>query len=161
VLAEVVGGEVERRGGRRVFGSVVEGQGRQHIAARAVTALTRARQTTRDELARTAATLTPLPISVTVFGSFARGDADADAESYLDVIMVRPGDVDALWRSAAQIWRQKAQRLTGNRVEMIEVDEHEVRRLLHSGQPLWTDGQADGIVVCGTGLAELAARRIA
>ncbi|MDQ6614516.1 MAG: helix-turn-helix domain-containing protein [Actinomycetota bacterium] len=134
----------------------------EHIAARAVTALTRARQTALDELACTAATLIPLPISVIVFGSFARGDADA--ESDLDVIMVRSGDVDeddALWRSASETWRQNAQRLTGNRVEVIEVDEHEVRRLLHSGQPLWTDVQADGIVVFGTGLAELTARRIA
>lgn len=134
----------------------------EHIAARAITALTRVRQTTLDELACTAATLAPPPISVIVFGSFARGDADA--ESDLDVIMVRSGDVDeddALWRSAAETWRQNAQRLTGNRVEVIEVDEHEVRRLLHNGQPLWTDVQADGIVVFGTGLAELTARRIA
>jgi DNA-binding transcriptional ArsR family regulator len=134
----------------------------EHIAARAITALTTVRQTVLDELACTAAILIPLPISVIVFGSFARGDADA--ESDLDVIMVRSGDVDeddALWRSAAETWRQNAQRLTGNRVEVIEVDEQEVRRLLHSGQPLWTDVQADGIVVFGTGLAELTAGRIA
>jgi hypothetical protein len=54
-----------------------------------------------------------------------------------------------------------AQRLTGNRVEVIEVNEHEGCRLLHSGQPLWTDVHADGIVVFGTGLAELTARALA
>jgi hypothetical protein len=115
-----------------------------------------------DRLPGSGAHLIPLPISVIVFGSFARGDADAQRD--LDVIMVRSGDVDeddALWRSAAETWRQNAQRLTGNRVEVIEVHEHEVGRLFHSGQPLWTDVQADGIVVFGTGLTELTARALA
>jgi len=134
----------------------------ENIAARAITALTRARQAALDEVGRTAAALTPPPVSVIVFGSFARGDADA--ESDLDVIVVRSEDVDdddVAWRYAVETWRQTARRLTGNRVEVIEVNEHEVGQLLQSGRPLWTDVQADGIVVFGTGIAELTARRIA
>jgi predicted nucleotidyltransferase len=134
----------------------------ENIAARAITALTRARQAALEEVGRTAAALTPPPVSVIVFGSFARGDADA--ESDLDVIVVRSEDVDdddVAWRYAVETWRQTARRLTGNRVEVIEVNEHEVGQLLQSGRPLWTDVQADGIVVFGTGIAELTARRIA
>ena len=133
-----------------------------NIAARAITALTQARQTALDEVGRTAAGLTPPPVSVIVFGSFARGDADA--ESDLDVIVVRSEDVDeddVAWRSAMETWRQTARRLTGNRVEVIEVSEHEVGQVIHSGRPLWSEVQAEGIVVFGTRLAELTARRIA
>jgi len=134
----------------------------ENIAARAITALTRARQTALDELGRTAATLTAPPTCVIVFGSFARGEADA--ESDVDVIVVRSADVDeddAAWRSAVESWRRDARRLTGNRVEVIEVDEHEFRRLPESGRPLWSDVRADGVVVFGAGIAGLTARHIA
>ncbi len=71
----------------------------ENIAARTITALTRARHTALDELGLTAGTLTPPPASVIVLGSFARGEADA--ESDMDVIVVRSADVDeddAAWR---------------------------------------------------------------
>src|SRR5437016_6962000 len=58
-----------------------------NIAARAITALARARQTVLDELGHAAAHLSPPPASTIVFGSFARGEADA--ESDLDVVIVR------------------------------------------------------------------------
>jgi DNA-binding transcriptional ArsR family regulator len=134
----------------------------ENVAARAITALTRARQTVLDELGTAAVALTPAPSSVIVFGSFARGEADA--ESDLDVILVRSRDVDEddpAWRSATERWRGSARRLTGNAVQVLEVGELEAARLLRSRKPLWLDVQRDGLVIFGRDLADLRGRRSA
>ena len=134
----------------------------ENIAARAISALTSARETVLNELGRVAAELTPRPASVIVFGSFARGEADSASD--LDVVVVRARDVhedDARWRSAAEHWRYSARRSTGNRVEVVEVGELEANRLLRSRKPLWLDVQRDGVVVFGADFAELKGRRSA
>jgi len=134
----------------------------ENVGARAITALTRTRQTALDELGETAAGLTPAAASVIVFGSFARGEADV--ESDLDVVVVRSRDVDEddpAWRSTTERWRDQARRLTGNRVQVLEIGEVEVARLLRSRKPLWLDVQRDGLVVFGLGLTDLKRRRSA
>jgi predicted nucleotidyltransferase len=134
----------------------------ENVAARAITALTRARQTVLDELGRAAADFSPQLVSMIVFGSFARGEADM--ESDLDVVIVRSRDIhedDVAWRSAVESWRHSARRLTGNRVEVVEVGEMEVARLVRGRKPLWLDVQREGLVVYGSSLAELKGRRSA
>jgi predicted nucleotidyltransferase len=134
----------------------------ENAAARAVTALAELRPAVLDELARTAAEVEPQPISVVVFGSFARGEADSQSD--LDVVVVRPRDVDedeVPWRSALSQWARQARRLTGNHVEVIEVGEAEVSRLLRSRKPVWVDVQRDGIVIFGLDLRELEGQRSA
>ncbi|MEO7555841.1 MAG: nucleotidyltransferase domain-containing protein [Acidimicrobiales bacterium] len=134
----------------------------ENVGARAITALTRTRQTALDELGESAAELTPAPASVVVFGSFARGEADAQSD--LDVVIVRSRDTDEddpEWRSSAQEWRDGARRLTGNRIQVLEVAEVEVARLLRSRKPLWLDVQREGLVVFGLAFADLKGRRSA
>jgi hypothetical protein len=134
----------------------------ENIAARAITALTRARQTVLDELGRSAAVVSPPAASVIVFGSFARGEADAKSD--LDVVIVRSRDVhedNVGWRLAMETWWQSARRLTGNRVEMIEVGELEVGRLVRGHKPLWVNVEEEGVVVFGSSLAALTGRRSA
>lgn len=134
----------------------------EHVAAAAVLALADARQAVIDELARTASHLDPKPASVVVFGSFARGEALGGSD--LDVIVVRPSPVsdgDERWRSAVGAWTSHLRRLTGNRVELLEVSEDDVGRLLRSRKPLWLDVQRDGTVVFGSSLADLKGRRSA
>ena len=134
----------------------------ENVAASAVTALTRARQSVLDELGRTAAELTPPPMSMVVFGSFARGEAVAASD--LDMVVVRSSSVDedsVEWREALEGWRDGARRLTGNRVEILEVDEKDVGRLFRSRKPLWVDVARDGVVVFGVTLTELKGKRSA
>jgi len=134
----------------------------EHVASRAISALTRARQTVLDEFGASAAQLDPAPVSVVIFGSAARGDADR--ESDIDVVIVRPSRIaeeDRRWRDGIDEWRRDAGRLTGNPIEVLEVSEGEVARLLSSGSPLWTDIEREGIVVFGIALAALKARRSA
>jgi predicted nucleotidyltransferase len=133
-----------------------------NVASRIVRSLSRARETVLAELGSRDEELEPRPVCVIVFGSFARGEAHA--ESDLDVVFVRPeavGDDDHRWEGAIEGWRQFARRLTGNRVEILEASESDVRRLLRSRRTLWTDIGRDGVVVYGMSLDGLRGRRSA
>jgi predicted nucleotidyltransferase len=131
-----------------------------HVAGRAVLALARGRDAVVSELRRTATQVSPSPASITIFGSFARGEATADSD--LDVLVVRPALArweDEGWASSFERWRQGAGRLTGNRVEVIEVGEEEVAELVRSRRSLWQDVVEEGITIRGRPLAELSAAR--
>lgn len=132
----------------------------EHVAAGAVLALADARRLVLDEIGRTASGLDPVPVSVVVFGSFARGEAVG--ESDLDLVLVRPdvvGEDDAGWRAGVEAWIDRVRRFTGNRVELLEVAEQDAARLLRSRKPLWLDVRRDGIVVLGRELALLEGKR--
>lgn len=132
----------------------------EHVAARAVTALADARRTVLHELGEKAEGLRPAPVSTIVFGSFARGQADR--ESDLDVVLVRPSAVEEEnrdWRAGLDGWLGATRRLTGNRVELVEVAQNEAARLLRSRRPLWLDVRREGIVVQGAAIDELRGRR--
>jgi predicted nucleotidyltransferase len=129
-----------------------------HVAVRAVMDLSRARDVLLGELGRLAANLSPPLVSVIVFGSLARGEAGI--ESDIDVVVVRRAEVaedSEPWRHEVEAWRRAVRRLSGNAVELVEVGEGEVGRLLRSRRPLWREVVRDGIVVYGTPLTELRA----
>ena len=133
-----------------------------NFGSRVVRALSRSRETVLFELGSQAETLDPSPVSVIVFGSFARGEAEADSD--LDVLFVRPKDMnddDDRWAAAVEGWRQFARRLTGNRVEVVETSESSVGRFLRSHKTLWADIARDGVVVYGKSLEGLRGRRSA
>jgi predicted nucleotidyltransferase len=126
----------------------------EHVAARAVLLLVDARELAIQELSRSASALDPAPVSVVIFGSFARGEAVAGSD--VDVLVVRADIVDEDnpdWRRGIDEWAERARRLTGSQVELLEVSEAEAGRRLRSRQPLWLDVQRDGIVVSGRDLA--------
>ena len=134
----------------------------ENVASRAVAHLADARRTVLGEVGETAGKLEPAPSSVVVFGSLARGEADR--ESDIDVVFVRPsavGEEDPDWRAGIERWIDHAQRLTGNHVEVLEVSEGEIARLLRSRKQLWLDVQRDGIVVHGRSIDDLQGRRSA
>jgi predicted nucleotidyltransferase len=133
-----------------------------NVGARAVIALAGSRQAVLDEMRRMAGELVPSPASVIVFGSFAR--AESVGESDLDVVVVRAKGVendDLAWRAAVAGWTEQVRRLTGNRVEVIEVSAPEAARSLRGRSPLWLEVQRDGVVVFGAEMADLTGRRSA
>jgi predicted nucleotidyltransferase len=133
-----------------------------HVASRAVLAVARARTTVLGELGSGAAELSPAPISVIVFGSFAQGTARAGSD--IDIVVVRPDSVDddnRNWHADLEGWRRQGRRLTGNPIEVLEVAASEASRLLRSRRPLWSDIRRHGIVVHGRTLDELTGRRSA
>jgi len=134
----------------------------EHVAARAVSLLVDAQRAVLAELRSAAARIKPLPTSVVIFGSFARGEAVSASD--IDVIVVRPktvGEDEPRWRASLDRWRDGAQTLTGNHVEVIEVSELDAQRLLRSRKPFWLDVQRDGIVLAGRSLEGLKGRRSA
>ena len=71
----------------------------------------------------------PAPLSLVVFGSFARGEAGPDSD--VDVLAVRPdeaADLEDVWTDSLGRWVGVAGRITGNPVRLIEVDLEELRR---------------------------------
>lgn len=134
----------------------------EHVASRAVMALAGVRQSVLEDIGKTAAELSPPPVSVIVFGSLARGEADARSD--LDFVVVRPRGTpegDEAWTSGIDSWREHIRRVVGNRVELIEVSVEEVGRLLEARKPLWVDVVRDGIVVFGRRISDLRRRRSA
>lgn len=132
---------------------------RENVAAQAIIHLARSRDTALDRIGAAAADLPFSPVSVIVFGSFARGEADEHSD--LDAIIVRPDDVDEdddAWAIAIERWRSDAQAITGNRIEILEVTDRDARTKLAGPAPLWRDVVRDGIVVDGLTIAELKMR---
>ena len=129
---------------------------REHVATRAILALARSTDTVLDELGEMAKSLPVPPESVIVFGSFARHEAGIDSD--IDMVVVRPSDVDEddeRWAASVEQWRAEVRRLTGNPVEMLEVSIDEARSRLRGRSPLWTEIGRAGRVVHGASLDEL------
>lgn len=128
----------------------------EHIASRAIMALARSADTVVAELGQLVAALPVAPVSVVLFGSFAR--READAESDIDMLVVRPHEVnedDEQWAESMEQLRTHGRRLTGNSLEVLEVAHHDVASLLESRRPLWVDIRRDGRLAYGASLVEL------
>lgn len=134
----------------------------EHVAAQALLTLARSTDTVLDEMGRLAGALPHPPLSVIVFGSFARREADADSD--IDVVVVRPADIDQdddAWSTSLGAWRRDIRRLTGNPVEILEVSADEAGTKLSGRAQVWADIRRDGRVVHGLGIHELRAARSA
>lgn len=129
---------------------------RQHVAAGALLVLARARGEMVNRMKIIAADLPVAPVSVIVFGSFARGEADEKSD--IDTAIVRPADIDESnedWAASVQQWSDSVARGSGNRVEVLEVAVSDIAKRLGSRQGVWKDIKSDGFVVYGRTLEEL------
>lgn len=129
---------------------------REHVAVDTLHLLARVRDRMVGRMERIASELPVAPVSVIVFGSFARGEADEKSD--IDTVFVRPADIDESdeeWSASVQRWRDSVARVSGNRVEVLEVAASDIAGRLGSRQQLWTDIKADGFVVNGLSLKEL------
>ena len=126
---------------------------REHLASRALLALADLRHAFLEELCESLRRLEPAPLSVTLFGSFARGDDDAASD--VDVVVVRPSTVeedDPAWSEAMAGWEGYVRRISGNAVNRIEVSADELPNLVKSRRPLWQAIRQEGVALSGTPL---------
>ncbi len=132
---------------------------RENVAAQVVIELARSHDTALERMGTAARELPIPPGSVIVFGSFAR--READSESDIDAVIVRPDDIDDdddMWAAGVEEWRRSARAITGNPVEVIEIGRAAASEKLSGRSQLWRDVARDGVVVQGATLDELRRR---
>lgn len=132
---------------------------RDNVAAQLLLQLADARAIALRQIGEAASRISPEPVSVIAFGSFARGEADADSD--IDLALVRSDDVhedDERWADSVDAWRRQVRALTGNDVELVAATVSEASRKLRGRSELWRNIQRDGVVVHGLALNELRER---
>jgi predicted nucleotidyltransferase len=102
--------------------------------------------------------LEPAPAALLVFGSFARGEADASSD--LDVLAVRsPAANPERWAAALSVFAEQAHDLAGNPVQLLDYDLDDLRRKAGPkakvGRDFWNAVRRDAIVLAGSQLDEL------
>jgi hypothetical protein len=129
---------------------------RDHVAATPLLELLEAEARFLAELRRTASRIQPKPVSVVAFGSLVRGQAGVGSD--VDVLMVRTSQVDgddAAWRQSVAAWVTSGERMSGNPVNLLEVDDAEAGRRLQRGGGVWTAIREEGRTVYGLTVDEL------
>jgi predicted nucleotidyltransferase len=132
---------------------------RDNEAARQIAALADLRGRVIARLREAAEQIRPVPASLAIFGSFARGEARADSD--IDVLVVRPDSAaedETTWTDAVGLWADQAHSIAGNAVNLIQADEGEVPKLLKRRGSLWQAVADDAIVLVGDELTSLAGR---
>ena len=103
----------------------------------------------------------PAPLHASMFGSAAR--ADGDTRSDIDLLIVRPVDIDeddAAWRAHVSSLADAVNGWTGNRAGIIELGEAELEGLRRRPPPILANLGDDAIDLAGLPVrALLKARR--
>jgi hypothetical protein len=125
---------------------------RDHIAAPIAEALAGLRGELLRRLRDEVANWQPAAAHASLFGSTARGDGDTSSD--IDLLVVRPANVDeedAAWRDQLDRLALRVQSWTGNHAGIIELDETELRH----PSPILGNVSADGIDLAGTPIRAL------
>jgi predicted transcriptional regulator len=96
------------------------------------------------------------PVHASLFGSAAR--ADGDTRSDIDLLIVRPADVDpddSGWRDQLDALSNQVRRWTGNNAGIAEVSEDELPRLRKDRPPVVEEVSEDAVDLAGKTTREL------
>lgn len=133
---------------------------REHLAARHIEALSKVRGELVGLIRSEVADWEVEPIHAGLFGSFARGTADA--ESDIDVLLVRPealadGD-DVAWLEQVGRLDQHITAWTGNAAQIIDLTPATLSQMARDADPLVDSWRADDIVLQGQRILDLLRR---
>jgi predicted nucleotidyltransferase len=133
---------------------------REHVAAGIVEGLGRLRAELFERIRREVEGWPCRPVHVSVFGSAAR--ADGNAESDIDLLIVRPEDLaedDPQWREQLHGLAEHVERWSGNHASLHEITPKGLAAALRRGEPVVASLREDSVVVAGPEFADLVARR--
>lgn len=130
---------------------------RDHLLAAAVLSAAGVRATLLTRLKEEVARLNPAPVHASVFGSFARGEADIKSD--IDLLLLAE-DEQGLHRWEPQVDRFQTlvQRWTGNRCSCLMFSVHRARRLAATDEPIVDNWRTDGLLLLGDPLDQVLRR---
>ncbi len=123
---------------------------RENEAARSVLSLVDLRQGVLARLAGEARKIRPAPACLVVFGSFARGDVHENSD--IDVLAVPPSEAQVdhgRWTAALGQWSDRAARIAGNPVNLLEATMDELPKLVRREREPWRTIVEEGVVLVG------------
>ncbi len=123
---------------------------RENEAARSVLSLVDLRQGVLARLAGEARKIRPAPACLVVFGSFARGDVHENSD--IDVLAVPPSEAQVdhgRWTAALGQWSDRAARIVGNPVNLLEATMDELPKLVQGEREPWRTIVEEGVVLVG------------
>ncbi len=133
---------------------------RDHLAVPHIERLTRVRGELLDRIGSEVGGWAVEPIHAGMFGSFARGSADADSD--IDVLLVRPetlGQVDeGIWLEQLDRLERRIRAWTGNAAQIIDLTPDTLGLLARGADPLVESWRADDLYVHGERLVDLLRR---
>ncbi|GAA4622166.1 hypothetical protein GCM10023113_02060 [Cellulomonas oligotrophica] len=124
---------------------------REHLAAPAVEALVSLRTLLWERIAAHVGGWTHPPTGVIVFGSTARGDGDANSD--IDLLVIRPADIDdgdEHWQADLTDLAASVTRWTGNPCEIVDRSTSDLRTMSADGERLLAEIRRDGRAVVGS-----------
>ncbi len=125
---------------------------RSHVLAGVVLAAVGARAELIGRISEAVARLQPSPISASLFGSFARGEATADSEIDLLVVVDADQSLDAVWEQQLQDLEDKVLAWSGNRLERLVLDTTGLRSADERGEAVVDSWRRDAIHLAGLSL---------
>jgi DNA-binding transcriptional ArsR family regulator len=135
---------------------------RDHLAAPAATMLADLRNALIARLREELAGWELQPVHASIFGSAARGDADAGSD--IDLLIVRPADLaadDPRWRGQLDGLTYSVKRWTGNALSTSELSEADIPRLAAERPPVIEALSTDAITLVGPDASRLFRERTA
>jgi hypothetical protein len=123
---------------------------RAHVAAPVVELLAGLRAELLRRLRDALGHWRPAPVHASLFGSTARADGDTDSD--IDLLIVRPVDVDEedpAWRTQLDALNDAVYAWTGNDASVVELGEADIDQLRRKPPPILADLSADGIDLAG------------
>lgn len=145
---------------REVGRTVLVRLNRENLVGDLVARLGDIRQSAIEKLRQLAAHLEPKPLSLLVYGSFARGTAGPGSD--IDVLAIRSADSDPdYWSDALTEFSARATALTGNSVQFLDYEAEDFAQRYstrggEAGAEFWLSVSRDAVLLTGMNLGELA-----
>ena len=133
---------------------------RSHVLAEAIVSATRARTVILDRLTEVVQVLAPSPVSVSLFGSFARGEAGPDSDLDLLIVTATDAELGADWEQQLQDLEDQVLAWTGNRLERLVLGIDRLRAAFYRGEPVIVSWHEQAITLTGMTSSELLSRDV-